>query len=59
MRCPTCHNDFEEADTSAMPFCSDRCRLIDLGRWLDEVQVLPTWNVPDEEDEEQPGDLPD
>ncbi len=51
MRCPTCHNDFEEADTSAMPFCSDRCRLVDLGRWLDEVQVLPTWNVSDEEDE--------
>jgi uncharacterized protein len=19
-----------------MPFCSDRCRLIDLGRWLEE-----------------------
>ena len=19
-----------------MPFCSERCRLIDLGRWLDE-----------------------
>lgn len=24
-----------------MPFCSDRCRLIDLGRWLDEGYALP------------------
>ena len=53
MRCPTCHNEFEATDTSAMPFCSDRCRLVDLGRWLDEVQILPT---SDEEDEVQPGD---
>jgi len=24
-----------------MPFCSERCRLIDLGRWLDEENRLP------------------
>jgi len=24
-----------------MPFCSERCRLIDLGRWLDEKYGLP------------------
>lgn len=24
-----------------MPFCSDRCRRIDLGRWLDEGYSLP------------------
>jgi endogenous inhibitor of DNA gyrase (YacG/DUF329 family) len=24
-----------------MPFCSQRCRLIDLGRWLDEKQGIP------------------
>jgi endogenous inhibitor of DNA gyrase (YacG/DUF329 family) len=25
-----------------MPFCSERCRLIDLGRWLNEEQRLST-----------------
>jgi endogenous inhibitor of DNA gyrase (YacG/DUF329 family) len=24
-----------------LPFCSDRCRQIDLGRWLDERHGLP------------------
>jgi endogenous inhibitor of DNA gyrase (YacG/DUF329 family) len=25
----------------AAPFCSDRCRQIDLGRWFDEKYILP------------------
>ncbi len=24
-----------------MPFCSERCRLLDLGRWLEEKHGLP------------------
>jgi uncharacterized protein len=35
-----------------MPFCCDRCRLIDLGRWLDEKQRLPS--APEEEEEAEP-----
>jgi uncharacterized protein len=35
-----------------MPFCCDRCRLIDLGRWLDEKQRLPV--EPGEEEEAEP-----
>jgi endogenous inhibitor of DNA gyrase (YacG/DUF329 family) len=31
-----------------LPFCSDRCRLIDLGRWLNEEQAISC-----EADEEQ------
>ncbi|MBA4104995.1 MAG: DNA gyrase inhibitor YacG [Pirellula sp.] len=41
MRCPTCERDFQPAESAALPFCSDRCRLIDLGRWLDEGYALP------------------
>jgi endogenous inhibitor of DNA gyrase (YacG/DUF329 family) len=29
------------ADWPFHPFCSDRCRLIDLGRWLGESYGLP------------------
>lgn len=32
LRCPTCRKDVP-ADSPDMPFCSDRCRLIDLGKW--------------------------
>ena len=41
LRCPVCDTPVEPEETPAMPFCSDRCRLLDLGRWLDEQYGLP------------------
>ena len=41
VRCPTCGNPFDPKFTPAMPFCSERCRRIDLGRWLGEEYSLP------------------
>jgi endogenous inhibitor of DNA gyrase (YacG/DUF329 family) len=32
LRCPTCHK-IVTAEDEYFPFCSDRCRLIDLGKW--------------------------
>ncbi|MFB3068640.1 MAG: DNA gyrase inhibitor YacG [Acidobacteriota bacterium] len=32
--CPTCGQKIS-GDHSFMPFCSERCRLLDLGKWLD------------------------
>lgn len=32
LRCPTCGTLMLRDDTNA-PFCSDRCRTIDLGKW--------------------------
>jgi endogenous inhibitor of DNA gyrase (YacG/DUF329 family) len=32
LRCPTC-NTIVPLDAPDVPFCSDRCRLIDLGKW--------------------------
>jgi endogenous inhibitor of DNA gyrase (YacG/DUF329 family) len=35
--CPTCGKPVAwSADSTWRPFCSERCRLIDLGDWLDE-----------------------
>lgn len=36
LHCPVCQQEFSPDESPAMPFCSERCRLIDLGRWLDE-----------------------
>jgi len=36
-----------------MPFCSPRCRLVDLGRWLDEGYSLPTEPEKESPDESQ------
>lgn len=54
MRCPVCNVDFDLATTPTKPFCSERCKTIDLGRWLDESYSLP--DVPDPEDDETPDD---
>lgn len=32
LRCPTC-GTLVTKDDEHFPFCSDRCRLIDLGKW--------------------------
>lgn len=39
--CPTCGRKFRLDESEAPPFCCQRCRLIDLGRWLDEEISLP------------------
>lgn len=54
MRCPTCEREFDPAQSGAMPFCSDRCRLIDLGRWLGEEYALPDPRSLEDEDFEEP-----
>ena len=43
-RCPTCAKAYSIAGIAALPtfpFCSDRCRLIDLGRWIDGAYAIP------------------
>jgi len=41
MRCPICKKEVA-IDSPAMPFCSERCRLIDLGNWASEKYVIST-----------------
>lgn len=41
--CPTCGKKVEwTARQRWRPFCSERCRLIDLGKWADEEHRIPT-----------------
>jgi endogenous inhibitor of DNA gyrase (YacG/DUF329 family) len=54
MRCPVCSREFEKAESTAMPFCSERCRTIDLGRWLGENYRLPVAPEPDVEESPDP-----
>ena len=49
MRCPTCEREFQPAESTMLPFCSERCRTIDLGRWLDEGYALPELTEVDDE----------
>jgi len=36
LKCPHCGKWVEYGDTPYGPFCSERCRLIDLGKWIEE-----------------------
>jgi len=42
--CPICKKKIpaEEVELSGVfPFCSERCKLVDLGQWLDGRYVVP------------------
>lgn len=41
MRCPICGKEVK-SDDPFMPFCSDRCRVIDLGNWASEKYMIST-----------------
>ena len=41
VKCPTCQKQVEWTESSSFrPFCSDRCRLIDLGDWASEKHAI-------------------
>ena len=49
LRCPSCRGPSAERDQNpTFPFCSERCRLIDLGNWLGESYRIPTRESPDD-----------
>ena len=36
IKCPQCNKPVLWQDNPDRPFCSERCRMVDLGRWADE-----------------------
>ena len=45
--CPICRAAVaERGENAAFPFCSERCRLVDLGRWLGEEYRVPDSSTP-------------
>jgi endogenous inhibitor of DNA gyrase (YacG/DUF329 family) len=55
--CPTCQRPVEWSAASPWrPFCSERCKLIDLGAWISEQRSIPGDDLTvHPEDGEQPG----
>jgi hypothetical protein len=53
--CPTCGTKVEWSEISKFrPFCSNRCKQIDLGAWAEEKYVIPVVNPLDDLDEDIP-----
>jgi len=41
IKCPTCRKETLWENNPYRPFCSDRCRVIDLGAWAQERYRIP------------------
>ena len=54
VKCPTCGKAVEWKDNLWRPFCSERCKLIDFGRWANEEYLVPGQKIDSVEIGEQP-----
>jgi endogenous inhibitor of DNA gyrase (YacG/DUF329 family) len=41
VKCPHCGKETEFTGNEFRPFCSERCKLLDFGAWVDEEYNLP------------------
>lgn len=53
VKCPICKNEtVYDASNPYRPFCSEKCRLIDLGAWANDERVIKGRPVDEDEDGE-------
>jgi len=52
--CPICKKSAPQnkADNAWRPFCSERCRNLDLANWLDGTYAVPGEKVPQQDNRE-------
>jgi len=53
VRCPICGRPVPLGDPE-FPFCSPRCRLIDLGNWASEAYRIPAEPLPGGSEDDEP-----
>lgn len=49
VKCPQCDTIFDYYKSPQRPFCSERCKLVDLGHWFHESYRVPTKEKNEEE----------
>lgn len=53
IKCPTCQTQHEYSQSNPdRPFCSERCKLIDLGEWASEGHRIAGEDAPAQDDEQ-------
>ncbi len=58
VKCPRCGQETSLGrDNPFRPFCSERCKIIDLGHWVSSDYRIPT-RAPDEEEDGRPTPAP-
>ena len=56
--CPHCGKPADWQANPHRPFCSERCKLVDLGKWVNEEYRVPGKPVHDEPDEANEDERP-
>ncbi len=51
VKCPVCKKKTTWEENPFKPFCSERCKLIDLGRWASEEYKVPDKDEDNQKDE--------
>ncbi|MFN2502416.1 MAG: DNA gyrase inhibitor YacG [Pyrinomonadaceae bacterium] len=51
VRCPNCGRETEFSGNEFRPFCSERCKLLDFGAWVDGEYNIPSETSSLSEDE--------
>lgn len=41
VKCPSCEKKFEYYSSEYRPFCCEKCKMVDLGHWLNESYNIP------------------
>ncbi|MGC1507952.1 DNA gyrase inhibitor YacG [Ketobacter sp.] len=58
VKCPTCEKMLEWSEKNPFrPFCSERCKLIDLGEWASGERYIagsPDWSLQQDDSGEDP-----
>lgn len=55
IKCPICRKPTQWQDNPNRPFCSERCRIIDLGKWASEEYTvsIPLKDISEETEQKE------
>jgi endogenous inhibitor of DNA gyrase (YacG/DUF329 family) len=53
MKCPICRKQEVKLGEPEFPFCSERCRMVDLGNWASEKYAIPGPGVSEQQSDEE------
>ena len=49
MKCQHCKKKIQVKDKKYLPFCSSRCKSLDLSNWLSEVNKIPSSGITEQD----------
>ena len=52
VKCPQCEKEFSYYESDFRPFCSERCKQVDLGHWINETYAIPSKEPAEDEGKE-------